>query len=387
MPLFSRRRTLLAKIEGTYGVDPVPTGGANAILIVDPQVTPQEAQLVDRDVVRDYLGNVEQLPAAINAAVSFGVEVAGAGTAGTVPPYGPLLRACGMSELALGTAHSGTATAGSTTTITLAAAASASNNAYRGMTIRATGGAGVGQQAVIASYDGTTKVAVLTETQAVAFGATTTYTIDAQVVYLPVSTGFESVTQFFNVDGVNHRLFGARGSVALEFAARQRPLFRFTFRGLYQPVLDAALPTTVLTAFQVPRAVNNTNTPLARLHGIATPALVLERLSVDLANNVVFRSLVGAESVLITDRKPKGELSIEANTVAAKDWWQTARDATLGGLSLTHGTVAGNIVGIHGPDVQIVPPGYADSDGITMMTAQLNFLPNLGNDDLVIRVQ
>ena len=98
MPLLSRKRTLLAKTEITYGVDPTPTGAANAILVRNLSVTPLNAEIVSRDLVRPYLGASEQLIASRYVACEFEVEMAGSGAAGTAPGYGPLLQACGMSE-------------------------------------------------------------------------------------------------------------------------------------------------------------------------------------------------------------------------------------------------------------------------------------------------
>ena len=43
MPLLSRRQLLLAEIETTYGVDPTPLVGSNAILVRNIEVTPLEA--------------------------------------------------------------------------------------------------------------------------------------------------------------------------------------------------------------------------------------------------------------------------------------------------------------------------------------------------------
>ena len=105
MPLLQRKRVILAKIETTYGVDPTPTGAANAILVRNLNVTPQEADFTDRDLVRPFLGRSEQLPAAIRAMLDFEVEVAGAGTAGVAPGYGPLLRGCGFAESVLAAAE------------------------------------------------------------------------------------------------------------------------------------------------------------------------------------------------------------------------------------------------------------------------------------------
>lgn len=98
MALLSRKRVILAKIETTYGTDPTPTGAANAILVRNLDVTPLDADIVSRDLVRPYLGSYEQIIAAQKVSVSFEVELQGSGTAGSAPAYGPLLRACGLSE-------------------------------------------------------------------------------------------------------------------------------------------------------------------------------------------------------------------------------------------------------------------------------------------------
>ena len=65
MPLLARKKIILAKTESTYGTDPTPTGVANAILVRNLNLTPQDADLVNRDLVRPYLGRSEQLPAGI----------------------------------------------------------------------------------------------------------------------------------------------------------------------------------------------------------------------------------------------------------------------------------------------------------------------------------
>jgi len=57
--------------------------------------------------------------------------------------------------------YSGTAQAATLTSMTLPAGASSTSDAYRGMVLRITGGAGVWQQQVITAYDGTTKVATV----------------------------------------------------------------------------------------------------------------------------------------------------------------------------------------------------------------------------------
>lgn len=308
MALLNRKRTILAKIETTYGTDPTPTGAANAILVKNLSVTPQEVTLVSRDTVRPALGNFQNIAAAIYAKVDMEVEIAGSGTAGTVPGYGVLLRACGLSE---------------------------------------------------------------------------TISAGVSVIYQPISSAFESATLYFNVDGVLHKMTGARGTVSMSLTIFGIPTYKFSFTGIYSAVTDTAAPTVTLTAFQAPLAVNNTNTTGLTLHGYASA--VLSDLSLDLGNTVVYRSLVGGtQQVLLTDRKAMGSATIEATTVAAKDWWTASQNATLSTLAITHGTVAGNKVAFTAPAVQISKPTYSEKDMVQMLQMGLILVPSTSNDELVI---
>ncbi len=98
MGRYARNSAILAKVETTTGTDAVPTGGANAMLVSDQTINPLNAQNVDRDLVRNYFGASEQLVGTANVEISFTVELAGAGTAGAIPAWGPLLKGCGFVE-------------------------------------------------------------------------------------------------------------------------------------------------------------------------------------------------------------------------------------------------------------------------------------------------
>ena len=80
-----------------YGTDPTPDG-ADAVLVRDLNITPQQSDVVSRDLIRPYLGASEQLLANTRVECTFSVELAGSGTAGTAPQYGKALQACGLSE-------------------------------------------------------------------------------------------------------------------------------------------------------------------------------------------------------------------------------------------------------------------------------------------------
>jgi len=101
MPRYTRNTLITAKLETVAGQDALPTGAANAILVSDQTITPLDAQNIDRGIVRGYFGASEQLIGPASVKVSFTVELAGSGTAGTAPAYGPLLQACAMAEVVL----------------------------------------------------------------------------------------------------------------------------------------------------------------------------------------------------------------------------------------------------------------------------------------------
>ena len=97
MPKLTRKRTLLVKTESSYGTDPTPTGGSNAILVRDLNIEPVQSDEVSRDLIRGYLGNYETLLSNTRVNVSCDVEMVGSGAAGTEPAYAPLLKACGLA--------------------------------------------------------------------------------------------------------------------------------------------------------------------------------------------------------------------------------------------------------------------------------------------------
>lgn len=96
----TRKKFLIAKIESTYGTDPTPVGGSDAIQVTNLEVTPIESDNVQAAAYQGFIGNSTRSTLVANKRVSvtFDVELAGSGTAGTAPAFGPLLKSCGLSE-------------------------------------------------------------------------------------------------------------------------------------------------------------------------------------------------------------------------------------------------------------------------------------------------
>lgn len=216
-----------------------------------------------------------------------------------------------------------------------------------------------------------------------ACGMSETVNAGVSVVYAPISVDGDALTIYFYLDGVLHKLLGSRGSMSLKLQKGERPSYQCKFQGLYVPVIDAALPTATLTSYIKPIVVSNSNTTAFSLHAYAG---VLESFDFDLANEVTHRNLVGYDGVIITDRKPSGNVTIENTLIATKNWFDIARSATLGAFTVTHGTVAGNKVKIDMPSVQLTTPKHSESDGVSMLQMGMRPLPVNGNDEFTITV-
>jgi hypothetical protein len=96
----TRKKFLIAKIESSYGVDPSPAGGSDAVQVTNLEVTPIESDNVQAAAFQGFIGNSTRgtLVANKRVSVTFDVELAGSGAAGTAPAFGPLLKSCGLSE-------------------------------------------------------------------------------------------------------------------------------------------------------------------------------------------------------------------------------------------------------------------------------------------------
>jgi len=307
-PRFYRKLAVLAKIENTYGVNPTPTGAANAIQMTNATITPLAGDQVSRDLMLPYLGQQGVILVGTYAQLQGEVEIAGAGALGDVPKYGVLLRGCGLAE---------------------------------------------------------------------------TISAGVDVQYDPVSSGFESVTLYFNHDGVNHILLGARGSVSVNLVPKQIPRFTFSFSGMLGTISDTALPATDYSDFQVPVPISKANTTMT-LHGWTS---VAESLALDLANQVEPRFLIGDENIQLVDRNPSGTAVIEARSLATLDVFTRAQARTRGALSLTHGTVDGNVVQFDAPAVELGRPTEGQTQKIINYSVPLMLCTDGGDDELKITVK
>jgi len=214
-----------------------------------------------------------------------------------------------------------------------------------------------------------------------ACGMSETIVATTSVTYAPVSASFGSCTIYYNIDGVLHKVTGARGTFTINGAVGEIPTIDFTFTGIYNTPTDTALPSVTYGDQATPvvfKAGNTTGFELLSYAGC------LQSVSFDVGNTLVYRELVGCtKEVLLTDRASTGSVVLEAVTMATKNYFTAAlTDGTLGNLLFQHGQTAGNIVDFASTRVDIGDVSYSDQDGIHMLNIPYTCVPSTaGNDE------
>lgn len=319
---YIRKTAILAGMETTYGTDPTLTGVANAILVSNINFTPLNSQNVDRELLRNYFGASEELVGTANQQLSFDVEIAGSGTAGTAPAWGPLLRACAFAQVI-----------------------SAGNRVeYTPIT------------------DGQESVAIyLADAQG----------SDGQGV-LHKLLGARGNVQFkLNLAGKPVMSFNFIGLYMAPTAAANPT-----------PTLTAfKVPLVVTDANTGDITFGGTYATGAITGGTAYPSRGIE---FNAGNTVDHAALLGDESVDVTGRAVTGNFQLKLSAAQEVTFLGTVRANTLQSLSFQHGTVAGNIFLMFAPAVQLTNPTKQDMGGRRLIGYDARFLPVAGNDELTI---
>lgn len=204
------------------------------------------------------------------------------------------------------------------------------------------------------------------------------------VDYDMISDAEESATVYFYWDGVRHKMLGAYGSAEWRMTEGQIPYIHIAFEGLYDGIADAAPGTPDLSAFIDPLAMTEPNTTFA-LHGYAA---ALASLTITQGNQHVYKNRPNSERMQFTDRKMRGQVSIECPKPSVKDFYALCRSGVKGALAMTHGTVAGNKVMLSAGQVQLTNPRTSEGDNMVMLAMDLIFVPtSAGNDEFTYSTQ
>lgn len=318
-----RNTAILLKQEVTYSVDPVPTGAANALLVSNLSITPFNAQNVDRDNIRPFLGGNEQLVGSRYCQMGFDLELTGAGTLGVAPAWGPAMLACGFAEtITL------IATIPSRVDYTPVSAAIKSATIYwhdDGLLHKATGcrgnvvfKLGVGDRPVMSfSFTG------LYSTPTVVANPTVTLTAwKTPQVIIDANTG--------------DLLFGGTH--------------------------DAAAAPAIAAGTLYPS----------------------QGIEIDMGNKVDFNALLGGETVDLTQRDVSAKFTLDLSATEEAAAYAAVEATTLTTIGIQHGTVANNKMLVWMPSVQRINPTKADANGKRLVAFDARLIPVAGNDEIRI---
>lgn len=207
----------------------------------------------------------------------------------------------------------------------------------------------------------------------------------SSVVQKPISTAVPSATLWDYTDTLKQPIVGARGDFRMVFEDDQYPFFAYDFMG-YPPTgslaTEATPATPTLTAFQTPVFTSN-ETSVFLLDGYAAE---LRRLEIMAGSRLAPRSFVGTvDRVKYRNREWTATAMIRLPAVGSKDYLAHIRNSVQIALSLTQGTVAGNIINVAAARAEVGIITTSEEEGDLMASIPLRLIPTAtGNDEITI---
>ena len=203
--------------------------------------------------------------------------------------------------------------------------------------------------------------------------------------YAPVSSSFGSCTIYYNTDGVNHKITGARGTFSINCEVGQIPTISFSMTGIFNAPTDTALPSTTYSNQASPLVFKNGSTSAFSIFAFSG---VLQSWTFEMNNTVGYRELVGGtKEVIITDRSPGGTAVVEAPALSDHNFFTDATGTATGSNTFLHATTAGNKITISCPQSDLSAPTYSDSDGIVMLNLPYMATPtSAGNNEFSLAI-
>jgi len=212
-------------------------------------------------------------------------------------------------------------------------------------------------------------------------GLDETISAGTSVTYLPASSSIPSLTLAAYMDGVIHKLWGARGTMRVSLEQGRFGRVHFTFTGADFSVTDGALLSPTYESTTPPAFLSASLT-------IDSYSAMIGKLEIDLGNEITLRSDVnqssGHKSAIITARKPTLSMDPEKILVATYDWYGKWRSGNQGALSTELGSVAGNIITITAPKVQYSRVAEASNAGLRTLGIDGLLGRDSGDDELSI---
>lgn len=192
-----------------------------------------------------------------------------------------------------------------------------------------------------------------------------------------------SITHYDFLSDQRRKAVGCVGTFQFDFSAGAYPFFMLNWTGLVPaatPFDKTAPGAATLTRWQKPLEVNDTNTDVT----LDSYAVRMRSWKGDAGVNVALRNLVNSRYVRRGNHTLKSTMVFEAPDIATKDYIASLRNGVLIDCTLTHGTVAGNIVEFKSTKAQVTNITESKEDDTVMYTVELLHTIDGGAADLLI---
>lgn len=235
-----------------------------------------------------------------------------------------------------------------------------------------------------AAYSATVKPKISVPNRICGLQETITTTGGAEKIeYTPRSSGYESATTYFYLDGLLYKALGCRGNRNMITRAGGLMFYEYTIEGTYSAPTDETLvaptgeptdqfPIFVSSSFQI--GTENYAAPFQNINF---------NLNNVLAPQIDSTKADGVAAVHLVDRNPDGSFDPEAALVATFGYYAKWKAKTLTDMSFTHGSTQYNRVKFDLPQITFntITPG--DRNGLAIFTIPFKVGSNsaAGNDE------
>jgi hypothetical protein len=316
---------LLAKLQASAGVA-ADYDGTDLVPALKLEPKHLDGQRKNRETVDGRQGAKASYITGKHSTVEIGVEAAAGGAAGTAPFYGSLIEACGWA----------------------------------------------------ATVTADTSVAYKPRASSV-----------AQKIATLVG-GFGGISP--SDDDVIQEILDAQGTLGFELKQNELPMFTMSMMGDYaRPVQRTAVVADAPLDISELSSAAYLETDEA---SFASTAITLgghtfktSEFSFKDDTSLTFNDRVNCREVRRGKRAFTGRLVATAPALDDFDYFASAETSAVVALTLTHGVGAGSIVEITAPKVEVLFSGFQNEENEVAAQFDLRFLPNAGDDDLVITVK
>lgn len=211
-------------------------------------------------------------------------------------------------------------------------------------------------------------------------------TAGTRVVYTPIEDDPDSVSIYYQVGPIQHKITGVRGTLTFELSTTGLPMLRFEGTGLFvaAPTNAGSLAGVNFAGLATPRPVNKTTVPVCTLDGTA---VAMRELTITQGATVSYIATVSDESVEQTARSSTIDILIREDDVTPKNWWnlcQTNKEVAFAFQRGINVTDAGHILEITSPNIQLRDCVRSFTDGLSYLRITGSIRPTTKNSDYVV---